>query len=160
MKGLVLFLTIALSVCGINKVQAEDFSALNAEGKIIYYDILQGTTNVEVVCRGQFYDSYANEYEGAITIPSTVSYNGVNYTVTTIGGWAFDGCSNLSMVTISDSVSLIRNSAFTGCSQLDTVICLAQNATRIGDKLLCQYSCREIPLRSLQSSKPLPISYL
>ena len=38
--------------------------------------------------------------------------------VTSIGGFAFDGCNNLTSVTISDSVTEIREYAFSGCTAL------------------------------------------
>ena len=38
--------------------------------------------------------------------------------VTSIGGFAFDGCHNLTNVTISDSVTEIREYAFSGCTAL------------------------------------------
>ena len=38
--------------------------------------------------------------------------------VTSIGGFAFDGCHNLKNVTISDSVTKIREYAFSGCTAL------------------------------------------
>ena len=38
--------------------------------------------------------------------------------VTSIGGFAFDGCHNLTNVTISDSVTKIREYAFSGCTAL------------------------------------------
>ncbi len=38
--------------------------------------------------------------------------------VTSIGGFAFDGCHNLTNATISDSVTKIREYAFSGCTAL------------------------------------------
>ena len=42
--------------------------------------------------------------------------------VTSIGSWAFYGCSNLTSVTVSNSVTTIGSYAFCGCSNLTSVI--------------------------------------
>ena len=71
--------------------------------------------------------SYAINYasssiSGDITIPST--YNGKP--VTTIGDWAFDGCRNLTSITIPDSVTFIKDIAFHDCDNL-TIYCEAES---------------------------------
>ena len=44
--------------------------------------------------------------------------------VTSIGGYAFYGCSGLTSVTIGNSVTSIGNSAFCNCYRLNTIYCL------------------------------------
>ena len=69
---------------------------------------------VAVTFKGNTYSSYSNEYTGNVIIPSTVSYNGVNYNVTAIMGNAFRGCSELTSVTIPNSITVIGSDAFLG----------------------------------------------
>ena len=55
---------------------------------------------------------------GNVAIPSTVSYNGVAYPVTAIGSYAFNGCQQLTEVTIPNSVISIGTYAFRNCKDL------------------------------------------
>ena len=55
------------------------------------------------------------KYNGDIVIPETVVYEGVTYSVTSIGDYAFWDCSDLASVTIPNSVTSIGDRAFKGC---------------------------------------------
>jgi hypothetical protein len=65
---------------------------------------------------------------GAVTIPSTI--NGLP--VTSIGGEAFENCTNLTSVTIPNNVTAIGNYAFYGCTSL-TNVTIPNSVTSIGD---------------------------
>ena len=67
------------------------------------------------------YDTNFNSYSGSVVIPSTVTYSGTTYSVTSIGYRAFYGCSGLASVTIPNSVSEIGVWAFENCSGLTSV---------------------------------------
>ena len=97
----------------------------------IYYDYLDGN-NVEVTYCGAYYNSYDDEYSGEVIIPSTFTYNGTTYSVTSIGEWAFRNCSSLTSVTIPNSVTSIGYGAFRDCSSL-TSITIPNSVTSIGN---------------------------
>ena len=78
----------------------------------IYYNITDGN-NVAVT----YGDSY-HPYSGTVVIPSSVVCNKQNYTVTSIGKYAFSGCSGLTSVTIPESVTSIGENAFSRCTGL------------------------------------------
>ena len=67
-----------------------------------------------------------------ITIPATVTKDGVKYTVTSIGDFAFSECSGLTSVDIPDGVTSIGNSAFSLCSDLTSVV-IPDSVTSIGN---------------------------
>ncbi len=54
---------------------------------------------------------------GDITLPATFD----GYPLTTIVGYAFSGCTNLTSVIVPDSVTSISGGAFSGCSSLESI---------------------------------------
>ena len=81
----------------------------------IYYNITSETDKtVEVTYRGDSYGSYDDEYSGSITVPATVTHNGVAYSVTSIGDYAFYQCPSLKSITIPEGVTSIGGGAFYG----------------------------------------------
>ena len=81
----------------------------------IYYNLISSKGNVVEVTKGD------KKYERDITIPSSINVNEEEYTVTSIGSSAFNGCSGLTSITIPNSVTSISGYAFYGCSGLTSV---------------------------------------
>ena len=71
--------------------------------------------------------SSIDKYSGAIVIPSSVTFNGRTYSVTSIGVKAFYYCTGLTSVTIGNSVTSIGDQAFRNCTGLTSVIWNAKN---------------------------------
>ena len=65
--------------------------------------------------------NHNSKYTGSIVIPESVSYEGTEYRVTSIGSSAFSSCTDLTSVTIPNSVKSIGGSAFYDCSSLTSV---------------------------------------
>ena len=96
----------------------------------LYYNITSDTT-VEVTYQYQWSsDNYAGLTTA--TIPTSVTYNGATYSVTSIGESTFMNCSSLTSVTIPNSVTSIRNNVFNDCSSL-TSLTIPNSVTSIGD---------------------------
>ena len=77
------------------------------------------------------YVAYGGDYTGPVTIPERVTYDGATYSVTSIGEFAFSGCTGLTSVTIPSSVTSIGKSAFSGCTGL-TSVTIPNSVTEIG----------------------------
>ena len=118
--------TIAVLLCSLT-ARAEK---VEIDG--IWYNLVPKAKQAEVTFKGNYYDSYDDEYSGSITIPATVTHNGVAYSVTSIGEYAFYVCSSLTDITIPEGVTSIGNHTFYGCSGL-TDITIPEGVTSIGE---------------------------
>ena len=78
---------------------------------------------------------FFQKYSGAIVIPSTVTYNGTTYNVTSIDGGAFRECTDLTSVTIPNSVTSIGEQAFANCTSLKTLD-ISENIESLGGNYL------------------------
>ena len=108
MKTFRIWLTmIAVLLCSITA------SANYFEVDGISYYITSEVDLTVSVMRGEI--GHFVEYKGNVTIPNSVEYNGVTYSVTGIGSYAFEDCSSLTSITLPESVTSIGNYAFGDC---------------------------------------------
>lgn len=107
------------------------FSTLSASAQTlidgIYYNLIPKTKQAEVTTNSSRY------YKGNVEIPSTVTFENVEYTVTSIKASAFLWCEELKSVTIPNTVKTIGESAFYKCTSLTNVI-LGTGVTSIGEE--------------------------
>ena len=90
----------------------------------IYYNLNESDNTAEVTS--------GTDYRGNIVIPASISWDGVDYSVTSIGERAFKGCYRLRSIVIPNSVTSIGGAAFSGCSGL-TSIEIPTSVTSIGE---------------------------
>ena len=90
-------------------------AAYDFESAGIYYNIT-GNNTVEVT----YSDRNNNTHSGSVSIPETVTSNGTEYSVTTIGESAFKG-SAVTSVSMPEGITSIDYNAFSGCQNLETV---------------------------------------
>ena len=117
-------------------LSATTASAHDFEVNGIFYNKNSDGTSVSVTYKGIHYDSYDNEYSGAVTIPASVTYSGKTYSVSSIGDNAFAGCSGLTSVSIGNFVTSIGESAFYSCNSL-TSVSIGNSVTTIGKWAFC-----------------------
>lgn len=82
-----------------------------------------------------------NNYEGDVVIPQVVSYNGNEFSVTSLDNQCFYNCSSLTSITLPKGIISVGNSCFSGCSSL-TSITLPKGITSLGD--CCFYGCSSL----------------
>ena len=82
----------------------------------IYYNLIT-EENVAEVAR----EPYTNYYTGSIVIPEKVTYDGTEYSVTSIGEAAFFASRYITSVTIPNSVTSIGSAAFAECIGLTSM---------------------------------------
>lgn len=119
MKALKLLLLTLFAALGLSSYA----SYAKIDG--IYYNLISKAKTAEVT------SVYYAEYSGKIVIPSTIDYDGITYSVTTIDKEAFYNCESLTSITIPASVTTIGNLAFKGCKSL-TSITIPASVTTIG----------------------------
>ena len=108
--------------CNNNEVSVTGYRYFVADDGL-RYGVKDGIANIV----GQ-----SKSLSGSIEIPASITYKDVAYSVTSIGGYAFDNCTSLTSITIPDSVTSIGTSAFSGCTSL-TSISIPNSVTSIGD---------------------------
>ena len=124
-------------------LSALDISAYDFEVNGIYYNILSSENKTVEVTYSGSKDGTTSTYSGFVVLFPSVAYDGNTYSVktigeyafykdditrviisngvTSIGGYAFYGCTGLTSVTIPNSVTSIGENAFNGCSGLTSV---------------------------------------
>ena len=72
------------------------------------------------------------KYSGDISIPTWAYYQNTSYKVTSIGNSAFEGCVNVTSVSLPNSLTRIGNGAFWQCSSLKSVV-IPDGVSTIGE---------------------------
>ena len=129
-------LVLLLSAVGMTKMYASyDFSAVCETGQTLYYTITDAENHyVKLTYPGTDFNNgwYGfTKPAGDLVLPESVQYDGLTYSVTSIGDHVFSYCSGLTSIEIPSSVTSIENYTFSSCSGL-TSIEIPNSVTSIG----------------------------
>ena len=125
-------LTVLMSMVGLQVFADFDTSTKVQVGDLYFY--LDNENS-----QAQVTSMPLGKYTGDITIPSSVTYDEITYSVTDIGERVFYGCSDLTSINIPNSVTSIGSYAFYKCSGL-TSITIPNSVTSIGNRAFCECS--------------------
>lgn len=103
---------LTLSLLSIMLPMVAFADAVEIDG--IYYNLVPTTKEAEVTFN-------PNEYTGEVVIPASVTYDGADYSVTSIGSYSFFNCKSLTSISIPQSVTKIGDSVFSYCSSLSSI---------------------------------------
>ena len=112
MKKAILFLCAAVFAMHSNAKVGDTF----ASGNINYQVTIENGSSCEVAV-----SSPQSTEITSVTIPSSVSYDGIAYKVTGIGHKAFENCTNLKSISLPASIEWIGAYSFEGCTSLATI---------------------------------------
>ena len=118
-------------------------SAWDFEANGIYYEI---TSESEQTCEVCYNPAV---YRGNVSIPGTATNNGKAYTVTAIGEEAFYYCTDLTGITLPNTVDTIKTMAFWACSAL-TEVTIPNSVKVIGSS--CFATCDNLKTVNLGNS--------
>lgn len=116
------FIILLLTIAGMINVFAQDFTVDKLK-----YSIINSENAVRVIGHVDGYNA-----AGKLSIPESVTYNGVTFSVNSIGYAAFYGCSGINSLIIPISVTSIGPSAFQDCKGI-TTITIPNSVISIGD---------------------------
>ena len=120
-------------------------SFTDAKTKLKYKVTDASVSKPAVSCTGT-----ANGKATKISIPATVEYQGIKYTVTEIGAKAFKGNKKITTITIGTAVTAVGNSALDGCTSLKSVT-VGKSVKTIGSTVF--KNCKSLKKITVKSTK-------
>lgn len=122
------------TACKIKKTEKIPKLGLPKKGKLIAETKSQNAYKVTKSSskNGTVELTKANKSKSSITVPSTISIDGIDYKVTSVSKNAFKNNKKLKKITIGKNVKTIGSNAFYGCKNLKTIVVQSTQLKTIG----------------------------
>ena len=125
LKTFLALCVLAFALFGsVKQANAYSFSATLSSGQTMYYNIIDATNRkVALTCpnaQNSSWDGYTKP-TGNVVLSGSVSYNGITYTLTSLGNNALEYCPGITALTIPSTVTSIASTALFGCTNMTTV---------------------------------------
>ena len=134
-KTLLLF--AALCCMMVAKAANPDATKVEYEaGKYMYFILDDASHTASVTWGGNEVYSGTADYVGDISVPSSITYAGVAYDVTSIGKNAFRKCKNLTSVSLPEGLMRIEDIAFLDCTGYVGELVIPSTVASIGEYAL------------------------
>ena len=134
-KTLLLF----AALCCMMMAKAANPDATKVEyeaGKYMYFILDDASHTASVTWGGNEAYSGTADYVGDISVPSSITYAGVVYDVTSIGNDAFRKCKNLTSVSLPEGLMRIEDNAFLDCTGYVGELVIPSTVASIGEDAL------------------------
>ena len=139
-KGFVMLVVLMLITTSSAMAQEPKFEVIDGFRYFLESDMKTAT----------LFPKREGKYSGDIIIPEKVKSNdGVEYIVTSLGASCFEGCSDLTSITIPSSVTSLGDYCFWNCSGLISIT-IPSSVTSLGDD--CFSDCRGLTSITIPSS--------
>ena len=123
MRTSTLVLALIAAITYATSTSAQTFT-YKYRGKTLQYSVLDKEAKTATTSVGSLNMGAQHTYAGGdVEIPSTVEYEGEQYTVTELGEYSFRSCLDLTSVIIPPSVTKIGPDCFSGCTGLKKAAC-------------------------------------
>ncbi|MGX8713734.1 MAG: leucine-rich repeat domain-containing protein [bacterium] len=136
-----------------------DFALTVPSGQTLYFSY---SGNGVAVVKPSTSPNYTNAWEGfdmpvgAVTIPASVTLDGVAYPVLSVEAFAFYNCSTITSVVIGEGIDWIGNSAFSHCTGMTSAV-LPSTVTTIGSQAFGD--CNALTDMTVNRATPPPATH-
>lgn len=144
--------TYTCTVCGASRTESipvrmpQVGEVLTEKTLGVSYEVTQAGIDGTVTYKGPTLADAPVAGKKSITVPATVTIDGVTYRVTAIGDKAFAKCRKVTKITVGKNITTIGKQAFSGCKKLKT---LTIKSTKLTKKTVAKKAFKGFPTKAV-----------